>query len=257
MISSQTSGVDELANLTDVNISQIQDGQILKWDSTSSKWVNTSEAEVRTQLSLLEDVDIDDTTLADGQVLKYNGTSEKWENGEGGDVLGYDETLDVLGLPPNPVYRMREGVPVMTSNTTPEGECGASSSNSNFPPYYAFRQVTYNRSTSGTFWAANSAGDAYLYYKFTEPKEVAKYKFACDNPTAVTGLKVTPIGSNDGTTWTELGSYREFDYNTSRTVYEFDVQNPDRYLYFGIKFTNMQSQSARCGEVQFYERYLA
>lgn len=85
--------------LSDVELSQLADGQILKWDATEEKWVNTSEAEVRTQLSLLEDVDIDDQTLADGDALRYNGTTEKWENGQAGDVLGYDETLEVLGDP--------------------------------------------------------------------------------------------------------------------------------------------------------------
>lgn len=88
--------IAELSALTDVNLTDLADGQILKYDETSGKWVNTSEAEVRTQLSLLEDVDIDDETLEDGQVLKYNANSEKWENGEGGDVLGYNETLAIL-----------------------------------------------------------------------------------------------------------------------------------------------------------------
>ena len=88
-----------LNTLTDVNLSQLADGQILKYDATSGKWVNTSEAEVRTQLSLLEDVDIDENTLADGDVLRYNGSTEKWENGLSGDVLDYDETLQALGDP--------------------------------------------------------------------------------------------------------------------------------------------------------------
>lgn len=91
-----------LSALTDVNLTDLADGQILKYDATNHKWVNTSEAEVRTQLSLLEDVDIDDQTLADGQVLKYNGTSEKWENGDSGDVLDYNDTMDALGRP-NPI----------------------------------------------------------------------------------------------------------------------------------------------------------
>ena len=88
-----------LSTLTDINLTNLANGQILKYDSATGKWVNTSEAEVRTQLSLLEDVDIDDETLADGDALRYNGTTEKWENGPAGDVLDYDETLEVLGDP--------------------------------------------------------------------------------------------------------------------------------------------------------------
>ena len=89
----------QLSALTDVNLEDLADGQILKYDADTGKWVNTSEAEVRTQLSLLEDVDIDENTLADGDTLRYNGSTEKWENGPAGDVLDYDETLEVLGDP--------------------------------------------------------------------------------------------------------------------------------------------------------------
>lgn len=87
VISATTSGITELEELSDVNLTDLADGQILKYDSDSGKWINSSEAEVRTQLSLLEDVDIDDTSLEDGQVLKYNSTSEKWENGDGGGIV--------------------------------------------------------------------------------------------------------------------------------------------------------------------------
>ena len=114
VIRATTSGITELEELSDVNLTDLADGQILKYDSASGKWINSSEAEVRTQLSLLEDVDIDDTSLEDGQVLKYNGTSEKWENGDGGDVLGYEETLEVLGSPPNPIYTPTGGGIVAT-----------------------------------------------------------------------------------------------------------------------------------------------
>lgn len=89
----------QLSSLTDVNLTDLADGQILKYDANTGKWVNTSEAEVRTQLSLLEDVDIDENTLADGDSLRYNGSTEKWENGPSGDVLDYDETLQALGDP--------------------------------------------------------------------------------------------------------------------------------------------------------------
>lgn len=95
-----TVSASQLSNLTDVNLTQLTDGQILKWDATNSKWVNSSEAEVRTQLALLEDVDITDPQDGDG--LFYNGTTEKWENGPveiGGDVLDYDDTMEVLGRP--------------------------------------------------------------------------------------------------------------------------------------------------------------
>ena len=86
-----------LSALTDVNLTNLQDGQILKWDNTNEVWVNSSEAEVRTQLALLEDVDITNPQNGDG--LFYNSTTEQWENGPvtSGEVLDYNETLAALG----------------------------------------------------------------------------------------------------------------------------------------------------------------
>lgn len=264
VISSQTSGVDELANLTDVNISQIQDGQILKWDSTSSKWVNTSEAEVRTQLSLLEDVDIDDTTLADGQVLKYNGTSEKWENGEGGDVLGYDETLDVLGLPPNPVYRLRALIPAMTSATTPSGVVSAGSNHANFPCWKAVNQG----GTDNDRWLTIAGvTTSYWQYKFDTGKRIDRFEIRFgalpqnEHNFFDAGIKIQ--ASNDGTTFTDLFDFTLLasDNNIKQT---YDVDDPDEYMYYRILFSGKNASAKASGNqydaiisVQMYERYLA
>ena len=43
LIDSGQSGVDELQELTDVRISNLQDGQVLKYDTTTHKWVNAEE----------------------------------------------------------------------------------------------------------------------------------------------------------------------------------------------------------------------
>ena len=74
---------DGLADLTDdVNISSPTDGQILKYDGTSSKWVNgTGGGGGASALDDLTDVDI--TTPSDGQTLVYDGTNSKWINGAG------------------------------------------------------------------------------------------------------------------------------------------------------------------------------
>lgn len=66
---------DALADLTDTAISSPTNGQVLKYDSASSKWVNADNP-----LSNLSDANISSAT--NGQTLKYNGTSGKWENAE-------------------------------------------------------------------------------------------------------------------------------------------------------------------------------
>ena len=41
---SNNGGASALSDLTDVDLTNIADGQILKWDATNSKWVNANES---------------------------------------------------------------------------------------------------------------------------------------------------------------------------------------------------------------------
>lgn len=63
-----------LEGLTDTQIASLSNGQVLKYDSASSKWVNADNS-----LSDLSDANISSAT--NGQSLIYNSTSQKWENG--------------------------------------------------------------------------------------------------------------------------------------------------------------------------------
>ena len=82
-------GVTTLAQLTDVDINNMSDGQVLVYNATSQKWVNSN----MTSLTNLTDVDISNPT--NGQTLIYNSTTQKWENGSGGGS-GSVSTLDDL-----------------------------------------------------------------------------------------------------------------------------------------------------------------
>ena len=68
-----------LAGLTgDVNISSPSNDQVLKYDSSSSKWVNGTAPSGSTTLSGLTDTNI--SSASNGQVLKYDSSSSKWIN---------------------------------------------------------------------------------------------------------------------------------------------------------------------------------
>ena len=71
-------GATVLSDLTDVTIAMLANGQILQYDSTSSKWKNVNLPALTAAISTLTDVNL--TDLADGQILQYNGVSGKWEN---------------------------------------------------------------------------------------------------------------------------------------------------------------------------------
>ena len=64
---------DNLQDLTDVNITSLVNGEILKYNSTSSEWENSPHT-----LWNLDDVAI--SSLANNEILKYNSGSGNWEN---------------------------------------------------------------------------------------------------------------------------------------------------------------------------------
>ena len=70
--SDASGGLSNLDDLLDVNISSIANGNILKYDTATSKWINSNDID---NLSLLSDVNI--SNIANNQILKYDSTSSK------------------------------------------------------------------------------------------------------------------------------------------------------------------------------------
>jgi len=119
---------DGLADLTDdVNISSPTDGQILKYDGTSSKWVNgTGGGGGASALDDLTDVDI--TTPTDGQTLVYDSTNSKWINGAGGGGSAkqtavtqaqYDTLVQAGTVDPTMEYFITDGIPAQSKIPDP------------------------------------------------------------------------------------------------------------------------------------------
>ena len=90
-------GASALVDLTDVVITSPTNGQVLKYDTASSKWINTTDATGSggggaSAIVGLTDVVI--TSPTNNQVLKYQTSSGKWINGTdatgGGSGSGTD-----------------------------------------------------------------------------------------------------------------------------------------------------------------------
>ena len=64
-----------ISSLSDVHLTSITNNNILKYDSTSSKWINTSDSDT---LSSLGDCSI--TTPLNNQSIIYDSTLTKWLN---------------------------------------------------------------------------------------------------------------------------------------------------------------------------------
>lgn len=114
---------DGLADLTDdVNILSPTDGQILKYDGTSSKWVNgTGGGGGASALDDLSDVDI--TTPSEGDTLIYDSTNSKWVNGAGGGGSAkqtavtqaqYDALVQAGTVDPTMEYFITDGIPAQS-----------------------------------------------------------------------------------------------------------------------------------------------
>lgn len=84
-------GSSTLAGLTDVDLTNPTDGQILVYDAETQKWVNGNGSGGSSTLSGLTDVDL--TSPADGQVLVYDATSQKWVNGSAGGIYCIDSSV--------------------------------------------------------------------------------------------------------------------------------------------------------------------
>ena len=74
----QGAGAYPLADLPDTQITNPEQGQILAYDATSQKWINSDDVEGVTSLDALTDTAI--VTPTGGQVLMYNQTAGKWVN---------------------------------------------------------------------------------------------------------------------------------------------------------------------------------
>jgi len=72
-------GQVHLDKLSDVTVTNVQNNQVLKYNSSLSQWVNVTTGSI-TNLDDLADVVI--TSVQNDQSLQYNSTTGKWENAD-------------------------------------------------------------------------------------------------------------------------------------------------------------------------------
>lgn len=117
MLNASGSAVAFLNDIGDVVITNVSNGQVLMYNSTTRKWVNGT---ISTTLSGLSDTQI--ASLSNGQVLKYNATSQKWENAdEKGGILPHLIVISETGS----TVTATKGQTVITATETSTGhfEC--------------------------------------------------------------------------------------------------------------------------------------
>ena len=147
-------------------------------------------------------------------------------------------------------------VPTMTGTTTPSGEAICNNfynNNQSYAPWKAFDGII----SSSNYWRTNDNSiPAYVGYKFTSALKVYKATLASyTNTTTGPNTKAFKIqGSNDNSTWTDLGSYT---HTPSTTPQPFVISGNDTaYQYYRCYITSNWpgTQVGNVSELQFYGR---
>lgn len=108
MLNASGSAVAYINDIGDVVITNVSNGQVLMYDSTTQKWVNGT-------LTLNSLTDTQFASLTNGQVLKYNATSQKWENAdEAGGILPHLIVISETGS----TVTATKGTTVITATET-------------------------------------------------------------------------------------------------------------------------------------------
>ena len=87
----------KISQLSDVNITSIADGQVIKWNAANSRWENGTVSGGGGASALDDLTDVTITTPTSGQVLKYNGSA--WINdtdSTGTTINSLDDIGDVV-----------------------------------------------------------------------------------------------------------------------------------------------------------------
>lgn len=87
-------GVPSLTELSDVEITSLADGDIIQYDSDTSKFINTPLT-ISTNLTDLDDVDV--TSIQDGQVLAWDSNTSKFVNVNQSGGINYSTTEQIIG----------------------------------------------------------------------------------------------------------------------------------------------------------------
>lgn len=106
-----------ISNLTDVLITDLQDGQTLIWDSVAEKWVNGANSATVASLANIGDVAVSAPT--DGQVLEWDDTAGKWKNKSLGAAALSNSYNDLDDKPTIPTVPIKE-VDVNGTALTPD-----------------------------------------------------------------------------------------------------------------------------------------
>lgn len=103
--------------------------------------------------------------------------------------------------------------------------------------------------STSTYWRGTTAVN-WIQFQLSEAKAATKLKLYMGSYYIKT---FTVSGSNDGTTWTQIGGTYTGASSTTAKWYEFTLDNKTEYLYYRIDTLTTYSSTVYLYEVQFQE----
>lgn len=162
-------------------------------------------------------------------------------------------------------YILKDGVPYMTSASSPYGEVETTASA--MAPYYAYKaffapqdETTPLNTRIETSWAV-PVGEHRIGYRFTNPvcvKRVAITSRVQGGGSNRCIKDFAVIASNDGKTWDELGRFTGKNYtDQSPHTDTYHLDNDRYYMRYAVKaLTSHDSSYVGIGRLNFYGRSL-
>ena len=155
-------------------------------------------------------------------------------------------------------YILKDGVPYMTSSTSPYGEVETTASV--MAPYYAYKVFSAPPNQDRDSWTA-PVGEQRIGYRFTTPICVKRVALTnrVQGGTANRCIKdFVLVASNDGKTWDELGRFTGKNYEgTEAHTDHFDLKNDKYYLHYALRILSSHDATyVGIGRLNFYGRSL-
>ena len=136
-------------------------------------------------------------------------------------------------------------VPLMTSDTTPEGVVSAIGAQSGYESYKAF-----DRNPNTSWYIGNQSKTPWIQYQFTAAKKI--YKAYVDVPSSTKTFIVQFLGSNDGSTFTDLTE--SYTYPTTDNGEHSEILDGTSYQYLRCNCKRSDANAGSVEELQFYGR---
>ena len=155
-------------------------------------------------------------------------------------------------------YILKDGVPYMTSSTSPYGEVETTAPA--MAPYYAYKVFSAPPNQEKDSWAA-PVGEQRIGYRFITPICVKRVALTnrVQGGTANRCVKdFVLVASNDGKTWDELGRFTGKNYEgTEAHTDHFDLKNDKYYLHYALRILSSHDATyVGIGRLNFYGRSL-